>query len=62
VLALVAAGRSNQAIAAELVLSVRTVERHVSTIYEKLGAQGKVARAVATAYALRQGLAEPEAR
>jgi DNA-binding NarL/FixJ family response regulator len=62
VLALVATGRSNQAIAAELVLSVRTVERHVSTIYEKLGAHGKVARAVATAYALRQGLTEPEPR
>jgi DNA-binding NarL/FixJ family response regulator len=58
VLGLIAAGRSNQAIAAELMLSVRTVERHISTIYGKLGAHGKVARAVATAYALRQGPSE----
>lgn len=56
VLRLVAAGRSNQEIASELVLSVRTVERHLSTIYEKLGARGKVARAAAAAYALSHGL------
>lgn len=59
VLRLLAAGRSNEEIAAELILSVRTVERHVSTLYEKLGARGKVARAAATAYALRHGLARP---
>jgi predicted ATPase/DNA-binding CsgD family transcriptional regulator len=57
VLRLLAAGRSNQAIAAELVLSLRTVERHISNIYGKLGATGKVARATATAYAHRHGLA-----
>lgn len=56
VLRLVAAARSNQEIAAHLVVSVRTVERHISTIYEKVGARGKVARAAATAYALNQGL------
>lgn len=59
VLRLLATGRSNHEIAAELVLSVRTVERHISTIYEKIGARGKVARAAATAYALRHGLALP---
>ena len=32
VLRLIAEGKSNQEIAAELVLSVRTVERHISTI------------------------------
>jgi DNA-binding NarL/FixJ family response regulator len=57
VLALIARGRSNQEIADELFLSVRTVERHISTIYDKLGAKGKAARAAATAYALKHGLA-----
>lgn len=52
VLALVAVGKSNQEIAAQLVLSVRTVERHISTIYQKLGVSGGAARAAATAYAL----------
>ncbi|MBI4202345.1 MAG: hypothetical protein HY532_04420 [Chloroflexi bacterium] len=56
VLQLLAAGKSNQEIAAHLVLSVRTVERHISTIYEKLGATGKAARASATAYAIKQHL------
>lgn len=56
VLGLIARGRSNQEIADELFLSVRTVERHISTIYEKLGARGKAARAAATAYALEHGL------
>jgi DNA-binding NarL/FixJ family response regulator len=56
-LRLVAAGRSNQEIAAHLVVSVRTVERHISSIYDKVGARGKVARAAATAYALTYGLA-----
>ncbi len=56
VLCLIAAGKSNQEIATELVLSVHTVERHISNIYTKIGAEGKVARATATAYALRYGL------
>lgn len=51
VLRLVASGRSNEEIASALVLSVRTVERHVSNIYSKIGASGRTARAVATAYA-----------
>ena len=58
VLRLLARGLSNQEIASALVLSVRTVERHISTIYEKLGAHGKVARAMASAYAVRHGLAD----
>lgn len=56
VLRLIAAGKSNQEIAAALVLSVRTVERHISNIYAKIGASGAVARATATAYALQHGL------
>jgi DNA-binding CsgD family transcriptional regulator len=48
VLRLVAAGRTNKAIAAELVLSERTVDRHVSNIYAKLGVSS---RAAATSYA-----------
>jgi DNA-binding NarL/FixJ family response regulator len=55
VLRLIAAGKSNQEIATELVLSIRTVERHVSNIYQKLQISGPTARAVATAYLLRQG-------
>jgi DNA-binding CsgD family transcriptional regulator len=53
VLRLVASGRSNREIAEELVLSVRTVERHVTNLYAKIGARGK---ADATAYAFRHGL------
>ncbi|MGH2975908.1 MAG: LuxR C-terminal-related transcriptional regulator [Solirubrobacterales bacterium] len=43
-----AAGETNKAIAAELILSARTVDRHVSNIYAKLGVSS---RAAATAYA-----------
>jgi DNA-binding CsgD family transcriptional regulator len=48
-----AAGETNKAIASELVLSVRTVDRHVSNIYAKLGVSS---RAAATAYAHERGL------
>jgi ATP/maltotriose-dependent transcriptional regulator MalT len=56
VLRLLARGRSNNDIAAELVLSVRTVESHVASIYSKIGVSGRTARAAATAYALANGL------
>jgi ATP/maltotriose-dependent transcriptional regulator MalT len=53
VLQLVARGQSNKEIASELVLSVRTVERHITNLYGKIDARGK---ADATAYAIRHGL------
>jgi len=53
VLRLAATGRSNDAIAAKLGLSVRTVERHLSNAYGKLGVSGKAARAAAVADLLR---------
>ena len=56
VLRLIAVGKSNQEIAGELVLSIRTVERHISNIYTKIGATGTAARSIATALALRHNL------
>jgi DNA-binding CsgD family transcriptional regulator len=53
VLRLVASGETNRAIAAELVLSERTVDRHVSNIYAKLRVSS---RAAATAYAYEHRL------
>jgi DNA-binding CsgD family transcriptional regulator len=53
VLRLLADGETNKSIAGRLVLSVRTVERHIAEIYAKTGAHG---RAAATAFALRHGL------
>jgi DNA-binding NarL/FixJ family response regulator len=48
VLRLVATGKTNKAIATELVLSERTIDRHVSNIFTKLDVPS---RAAATAYA-----------
>jgi DNA-binding NarL/FixJ family response regulator len=53
VLRLVAAGKSNQDIAADLFLSPKTVARHVSNIFTKIGVSG---RAAATAFAYERGL------
>jgi DNA-binding NarL/FixJ family response regulator len=53
VLRLLAAGVTNKEIAAELVLSERTVHRHVSNIFTKLGVSS---RAAATAYAYEHEL------
>jgi DNA-binding CsgD family transcriptional regulator/tetratricopeptide (TPR) repeat protein len=53
VLALVAAGRSNRAIATELFLSEKTVERHMSNILTKLGVGSRTA---AAAYAFERGI------
>jgi DNA-binding CsgD family transcriptional regulator len=59
VLRLLARGQSNAEIAVELVLSVRTVEKHVANAYAKIGARG---RADAATYALRQGLRTGDVR
>jgi DNA-binding CsgD family transcriptional regulator len=53
VLRLLAAGRSNREIAIELVISLRTVEHHIASIYGKIGARR---RADAVTYALRHDL------
>lgn len=49
VLRLVAAGHSNAEIADALAISVRTVERHLTNVYAKLGLLGRSARAAAAA-------------
>jgi ATP/maltotriose-dependent transcriptional regulator MalT len=54
VLRLVAAGRSNQEIAEQLVLSEKTVARHLSNMYTKLGVGSRTA---AAAFAFEHGLA-----
>jgi DNA-binding CsgD family transcriptional regulator len=53
ILRLVAAGRKNHEIAAELVVSVHTVERHLANTYRKIAVRN---RAEATTYTLRVGL------
>ncbi|HEY9357933.1 MAG TPA: response regulator transcription factor [Arthrobacter sp.] len=55
VLRLVASGEGNRAIAADLYLSEKTVARHISNIFLKLGLSS---RAAATRYAFEHGLAE----
>ena len=57
VLGLLAAGHSNKEIAAQLFLSERTVERHITTVYRKIGTRR---RTEAMAFALRHGLADAE--
>ncbi len=55
VLRLVAAGLGNKAIAEELFLSEKTVSRHVSNIFAKIGVSS---RASATVFAFQEGLVE----
>ena len=52
-LRLVATGKTNHAIAADLVIAEKTVDRHVTNIFSKLGVSS---RAAATAYAYQHRL------
>ena len=52
VLRLVAAGQDNKDIAATLTLSIRTVERHLQTVYRKLDLAGSAQRTAAAAMLL----------
>ncbi len=54
VLRLVVTGKTNREIALDLVLSEKTIARHLSNIFNKLGVSS---RAAATAFALREGIA-----
>jgi DNA-binding NarL/FixJ family response regulator len=53
VLALVATGKTNRAIATDLVISEKTVARHVSNIFTKIAVSS---RSAATAYAYEHDL------
>ena len=53
VLGLVASGMTNAQIAKELIVSPRTVETHLTSIYHKLGVTSRTA---ATRFALEHGL------
>lgn len=57
ILRLAGAGLGNSDIADALTLSVRTVERHLSNAYLKLGVSGRAGRAAAVADLVRRGLA-----
>ncbi len=57
VVRLAADGLTNDEIAEALTLSARTIERHLSNIYAKLGLTGRAARAAAVAEYLRNQLA-----
>jgi DNA-binding NarL/FixJ family response regulator len=56
VIALVARGLSNRQIAEELVISERTVARHLSNIFTKIGV---ASRSAATAWAFQKGVVAP---
>ena len=59
VLRLLATGATNHAIGSQLFLAEKTVDRHVSNIYSKLGVSS---RAAATAHAYQHRLLQPQLR
>jgi DNA-binding NarL/FixJ family response regulator len=56
VLKLIAEAHTSKEIAAELVISIKTVERHRQNILQKLGMSDRVEL---TRYAIRRGLIQP---
>jgi DNA-binding NarL/FixJ family response regulator len=56
VLKLIAEGKNNDEIAQKLFLSIRTVEKHITNIYSKLGVSGKSARPYASSFAIKNKL------
>ncbi len=56
ILRLISEGKNNEEIAEKLFLSVRTVEKHLTNIYSKLGVSGKSARAFAASFAIKNKL------
>jgi LuxR family transcriptional regulator, maltose regulon positive regulatory protein len=56
VLRLISEGKNNEEIAEKLFLSVRTVEKHLTNIYSKVGVSGKSARAYVASYAIKHNL------
>jgi len=56
VLRLIAEGKNNEEIAEKLFLSIRTVEKHLTNIYSKVGVSGKSARAYVASYAIKHNL------
>ena len=56
VLKLIAEGKNNEEIAEKLFLSIRTIEKHITNIYSKMGVSGKSARAYAASYAIKHKL------
>ena len=56
VLRLISEGKNNEEIAEKLFLSVRTVEKHLTNIYSKVGVSGKSARAYVASYAVKHNL------
>ena len=56
VLKLITEAASSKEIAAELVISIKTVERHRQNILDKLGMRDRVEL---TRYAIRHGLIQP---
>src|SRR5918996_715181 len=57
VLRLITQGKSNSAVAAELVISPKTVGRHIENIYSKIGVSSRAAAAV---FAVQHELASPQ--
>lgn len=57
ILRLITEGKSNEEMAEQLFLSIRTIEKHISNLYQKMGVSGKSARPFIASYAIRHNLA-----